>query len=203
MGLRVTDGGRLPAQGSHEGEVDLDFFVDLDHEGAGIFEAPLDVGDGKGADGVELVAVDLHLHGHVDFVRGAEKGEGSVDGDGGVAGGVEGSGEAGGGEGDGFEVGRFELVVGHAVVAHGVAALAAEGVDDDGARGFAGGGVEGDVSLLDVEGAVNDVEGVGEGEVDFAAGGVEGEFVLSVEGCCGGCQQECGSQEFARDGGAG
>ena len=112
----------------------------------------------------------------------------AVDLEGGVAGGVEGSGDAGGGEGDGFEVGCFELVVGHAAVADGVAALAAEGVDDDGAGGFAGGGIEGDFSLLDVEGAANGVEGVGEGEVDFAAGGVEGELarrgsVLRVQDC--------------------
>ena len=46
------------------------------------------------------------------------------------------------------------------MVAGRVAALAAEGVDDDGARGFAGGGIEGDLSLLDVEGAVDGVEGV-------------------------------------------
>jgi len=46
------------------------------------------------------------------------------------------------------------------VVAHGVSALAAESVDDDGAGGFAGGGIEGDFSLLDVEGDVDDVERV-------------------------------------------
>src|SRR6266550_1203735 len=50
----------LVAQGSAEVEVDVDFFVDVDHEGAGIFEAPLDVGHDKGTDGVDLVAVDLH-----------------------------------------------------------------------------------------------------------------------------------------------
>ena len=70
--------------------------------------------------------------------------------------------------------------MGHAVVADGVAAFAAEGVDEDGAVGFAGGGIEGYVSLLDVEGSVNDVEGVGQGEVNFAASGVEGELVLSL-----------------------
>ena len=124
-----------------------------------------------------LVAVDLDLHGHVDLMCGADEGEDAVDLEGGVAVGVEGSGEAGGGEGDGFEFGGFEFVIGHAVVADGVAALAAEGVDDDGAGGLAGGGIEGDFSLLDVEGAVDGVEGVVEGEVDFAAVGVEGELV--------------------------
>ena len=97
----------LVAEGSAEVEVDVDFFVDADHEGAGIFEAPLDVGYDEGADGVDLLAVDLHLHGHVDFVRGADEGEEAVDLEGGVAGGVEGSGEAGGREGDGFVVGGF------------------------------------------------------------------------------------------------
>ena len=132
---------------------------------------------------MELVAGDLDLHGDVDLMRCAEEGEGSVDLEGGVAGGVEGSGEAGGGEGDGFE-GRRLLARRWSCGGrgHGVAALAAEGVDDDGAGGFAGGGIEGDLSLLDVEGAVDGVEGVGEGEVDFAAGGVEGEFVLPGPG---------------------
>jgi hypothetical protein len=172
-------------EGSGEGEVDQDLFVDVDHEGAGVFEAPLDVGDGEGAGGLELVGGCVDLHGDVDLVGGAEEGEEAVDKDVGVAGGVEGAGEVGGGEGDGLEGGGFELVVGHAVVAGGVAALAAEGVDDDGAGGFAGGGVEGDLALLDVEGAVDGVDGVAEGEVDFAVGGVEGEDLLGVEewGC--------------------
>ena len=81
--------------------------------------------------------------------------------------------------------------------------MAAESVDDDGAGGFAGGGIEGDFSLLDVEGAVDDVESVGQGEADFAAGSVDGKLILGVEGCRGGGQEECGSQEFARGGGAG
>ena len=70
---------------------------------------------------MDLVAVDLDLHGHVNLVRCAEEGEEAVDLEGGVAGGVEGSGEAGGGEGDGFVFGGLELVFGHAVVADGVA----------------------------------------------------------------------------------
>ena len=180
-------------EGSGEGEVDQDLFVDVDHEGAGVFEAPLDVGDGKGADGVELVGGDLDLHGDVDLAGGAKEGEEAVDEEVGVAGGVEGSGEAGWGEGDGLEGGGFELVVGHAVVAGGVAALAAEGVDDDGAGGFAGDGVESDLALLEVEGAVDGVDGVAEGEVDFAVGSVEGEGLLGVEGWgCGDEQEEEG-----------
>lgn len=168
------------AQGSAEVEVDVDFFVYLDHEGAGIFEAPLDVGDDEGADGADLFAVDLDLHGHVDLMRRTDESEEAVDLEGGVAGGIEGSGETGWREGDGFEAGGFELVFGHAVVSDGVAALSAEGVDYDGAGGLTGSGIEVDVSLLDVEGSVNGVHGVGEGEVDFAAVGVEGELVLGV-----------------------
>ncbi len=193
------------AQGSAEVEVDVDFFVDVDHEGAGIFEAPLDVGHGEGADGMDLVSIDLDLHGDVDLMRRTEEGEEAVDLEGGVARGVEGSGEAGGREGDGFVVGGFELLFGHAVVADGVAAFAAEGVDEDGAVGVAGGGIEGYISLLDVEGSVNDVEGVGEGEMNFAAGGVEGELVLglllSLQDCredCGGDQQENVATEVSR-----
>ena len=79
----------------------------MDHEGAGVFESPLDVGDGEGAGGVELVGGDLDFHGDFDLMRCAEEGESSVDLEGGVAGGVEGSGEGGGGEGDGFEGGGF------------------------------------------------------------------------------------------------
>ena len=45
------DGSRgraeLMPEGSADVEVDVDFLVDLDHEGAGIFEAPLDVGHGE------------------------------------------------------------------------------------------------------------------------------------------------------------
>ncbi len=162
----------------------MDFLVDLDHEGAGIFEAPLDVRDGEGADGVDLVSADLDHHGHVDLMRDAEEGEDTVDLKGGVAGGVEGSGEARGGEGDGFEFGRFELFFGHAVVADGVAALAAEGVDEDGAVSVAGGGIEGYLSLLDAEGAADGVEGVVEGEMDFAA-------VRSRESLCCGLSCAC------------
>jgi hypothetical protein len=198
----------LVAQGAAEVEVDADLLVDVDHEGAGIFEAPLDVGHDEGTDGMDLVAVDLHLHGHVDLTRRAEEGEEAVDLEGGVAGGVEGSGEAGWRKGDGFEVWRFELFVGHAAVANGVAAFAAEGIDEDGAVGLAGGGIEGYVSLLDVEGSVNDVEGVGEGEMNFAASGVEGELVLSlsVQGCrkgSGGDQQDGVAKEVSRRGAAG
>ena len=177
LGIRT-----LVAEGSAEVEVDVDFLFDVDHEGAGIFEAPLDVGHDEGADGVDLVAADLDLHGDVDLVGGAEQGEEAVDLEGGVASGVEGSGETGWREGDGFEAGGFELVFGHAVVSDGVAALTAEGVDYDDAGGLTGGGIEVDVSLLDVEGSVNGVHGVGEGEVDFAAVGVEGELVLGVLG---------------------
>ena len=119
----------------------------------------MDVGHGEGTYGVDLVAVDLHLHGDVDFMGRAEEGEDAVDLEGGVAGRIEGSGEAGWCEGDGFVVGRFELVVGHAVVADGVAAFAAEGIDDDGAVGLTVGGIEGYVSLLDLEGSMNGVEG--------------------------------------------
>ena len=169
---------RLVAERSGEVEVDVDFLFDFDHEGAGILEAPLDVGHDEGAYGVDLVAADLDLHGDVDLVRCAEEGEEAVDLEGGVAGGVEGSNEAGRGEGYGFVVGGFELVFGHAVVADGVAAFAAEGVDDDGAAGLAGGGIEDDVSLLEAEGSLDGVEAVRESEMDFAAGGVEGEFVL-------------------------
>ena len=177
-------------EGSGQGEVDLDCFVDFDHEGAWVFEAPLDVGNGEGSGGLELIGGGLDPHGDFDLVRGAEEGEGSVDLEGGVAGGIEGSGEACGGEGDGF-VGRgFEFVVGHAVVASRVAALAAQGVDEDGTGGFAGGRVEGDVSLLKVEGAVDGVEGVAEGEVDFAVGGVEGELLLGEGWGCDGDEEE-------------
>ena len=179
-------------QGSHEREVDLDLFVDVEHEGAGIFEAPLDIGDGEGADSVELLAVDLELHRDVDLVRSTEECEDAVNLESGVAGCVEGSGEAGWRKGDGFEGGRLEFVVGHAMVARGASALAAECVDDDGAGGFSGGGVERDISLLNVEGAVDDVQGIAESEVDLAAGGVERELVLGVEGC--GCK---GDQERA------
>ena len=122
---------------------------------------------------MNLVAVDLDLHGHVDLMRDADEGEDAVDLESGVAFGVEGSGEAGWGEGYGLEVGCLELVIYHAVVSDGVAALATESVDEDGAVGFAGGGIEDYFSLLDVEGAANGVKGVGEGEVDFAAVGVE------------------------------
>jgi hypothetical protein len=92
------------------------------------------------------------------------------------------------------------------VVADGVAGFAAEDVDEDGAGGVTGGGIEGDVSLLDVEGAVNDVEGVGEGEVDFAAVGVQGELVLSlvlsVQDCGGGGDQQEGvAKEVSRTAG--
>jgi hypothetical protein len=179
-------------QGSHEREVDLDLFVDVKHEGAGIFEAPLDIGDRERADGMELLAVDLHLHGYIDFVRSAEQCEDAVDLESGVASCVEGSGEVGWCKGDGFEGGRLEFVVGHAMVAHGAAALAAQCVDDDGAAGLAGGGVEGYVSLLKVEGAVDDVKCVAESEVDLAAGGIDRELVLGVESC--GCE---GDQEYA------
>ena len=41
-------------------------------------------------------------------------------------------------------------------------------------------------ALLDVEGAVDGVEGVDEGEVDFAAGGVEGEACAARGGMRGG-----------------
>jgi hypothetical protein len=55
---------------------------------------------------------------------------------------------------------------------------------------------------------VNDVEGVGEGEVDFAAVGVEGELVLSlvlsVQDCGGGGDQQEGvAKEVSRRGKAG
>lgn len=173
----------LAAQGAGEEEVDLDFFIDVEGEVAGIFHSPLDIRDGEGAGGVELVAADLYLHGDVDLVLGAEEGEGAVDFEGRVAGGVEGSGEVCGGKDDGFEVSGFEYFVGHAAVAASVAALAAGGVDDDGAAGGAGGGVEVYVSLLHVKCAVDGVEGGVQGEVDFAAGGVEGELVLRVERC--------------------
>ena len=156
---------------------------------------------------MDLFAVDLHLHGHVDLMRRAGEGEEAVDLEGGVAGGVEGSGETGGREGDGFVVGRFEFVVSHAAVADGVAAFAAEGVDEDGAVGFAGGRIEGDVSLLEVEGSVNGVEGVGQGEMNFAAGGVEGELVLSlvlsVQECGGDDQEEGVAEQILRGGEAG
>jgi len=59
------------------------------------------------------------------------------------------------------------------MVAHGTAALATECVDDYGTGGVAGGWVESYVSLLNMEGAVDDVEGVAESEVNLAAGGVE------------------------------
>jgi len=197
--LRMTDVKPLTSKGSDEGEVDLDFFVDLDHESAGIFEAPLDVGDGEGSDAVELVALNLDLHGQVDLMRRTDEGEDAVDPKGGVAGWVEGSGDAGGREGDGFEVRRFEFVFQHAVIAHGVAALTAEGIDDYGAGGFAGGEIEGDLSLLDVKGALDDVEAVGEGEVDFAAGGIEGEFLLGLEsGGGGGDEKEHDAEKVAR-----
>src|SRR5437868_6460274 len=110
-------------------------------------------------------------------MRGADEGEDAVDVNGGVAFWVQGSGEAGGCEGDGFEFGSLEFFFGHAVVAEGVAALAAERVDEDGAVGAAGGGIEGYFSLLNAEGAVDGVESVGEGEMDFAAVRVEGELV--------------------------
>ena len=122
---------------------------------------------------MELVAVDLHLHGYVDLVRSAEECEDAVNLESGVASCVEGSGEVGWREGDGFEGGRLEFVIGHTMVAHGTAALATEWVDDDGAGDVAGGGVESYVSLLNVEGAVDDVQCVGESEVNLAAGGVE------------------------------
>jgi hypothetical protein len=211
-GCRRTGVGSsgLVAQGAGEVEFDPDFLFDVDHEGAGISEAPLDVGHWEGTDGVDLVAADLHLHGNVDLVRRAEEGEEAVNLEGGVAGGVEGSGEAGWGEGDGFVVGGFELLFGHAVVADGVAAFAAEGVHDDGAVGVAGGGIEGYVSLLDVEGSANGVEGVDQGEMNFAAGGIEGElvlsFVLAVQDCGGGSggdQQEGVAKEVSRRGEAG
>lgn len=149
----------LVANGSAEVEVNVDFLVDVDHQAAGILEAPLDVGHGEGTYGMDLVAVDLDLHGYVDLMRGAKEGEDAVDLEGRVAGGIEGSGEAGGREGDGFVLGRFELVVGHAAVADGVTAFAAEGVDEDGAVGLTGGGIEGYVSLLDLEGSMDGVEG--------------------------------------------
>jgi hypothetical protein len=181
-------------QGSAEVEVDVDLLVDLDHEGAGIFETPLDVGDDEGAYRVDLLAVDLHLHGHVDLVGGADEGEDTVNLEGGVAVGVEGSSEAGGGEGDGLEFGGFELVIDHAAVAVGVAAFSAEGVDEDGAVGLAGGGIEGYFSLLDAKSSADGVEFVVEGEVDFAAVGVEGElcwrFVLRVQEHGGGDEEE-------------
>jgi len=182
-------------QGSAEVEVDVDLFFDLDHEGAGIFETPLDVGNDEGAYSVDLQAVDLEEHGHVDLVRGADEREDAVNLEGGVAVGVEGSGEAGGGEGDGLEFGGSELVIEHAAVAERVAAFSAEGVDEDGAVGLAGGGIEGYFSLLDAEGSVDGVEFVVEGEVDFAAVDVEGElcwrFVLRVQEC-GGSEEEEG-----------
>ena len=67
------------AEGSGEVEFDVDFFVDFYHEGAGIFEAPLDVGHGEGADGMDLVSIDLDLHGDVDLMRRTEEGEEAVD----------------------------------------------------------------------------------------------------------------------------
>jgi len=84
------------------------------------------------------------------------------------------------------------------VVSDGVAGLAAESVDVDGAVGLAGGGIEGYVSLLDVEGSVNDVEGVGQGEMDFAASGVEGELVLWLFLRVQDCWEESGGDEQER-----
>ena len=103
-----------------------------------------------------------------------------------------------------LKVRGFEFVFQHAVIADGVAALAAEGVDDDGAGGFAGSEVEGDLSLLDVEGALDGVEAVGEGEVDFAVGGVEGEFLLGLESSGGGGdEKERSAKKVARNNEAG
>src|ERR1700704_3969278 len=77
----VVRGGRpgLVEQGAAEVEFDLDFLVDVDHEGAGIFEAPLYVGHDEGTYGMDLVAADLDLHGDVDLMRRAEEGEEAVD----------------------------------------------------------------------------------------------------------------------------
>jgi hypothetical protein len=72
--------------------------------------------------------------------------------------------------------------------------LAAECVDDDGSGSLAGGGVEGYVSLLKVEGAVDDVKRVAESEMDLAAGGIDREFVLGVEGGGGKDDQEYASK---------
>ena len=146
---------------------------------------------------MELLAIDLHLHGYVDLMRRPEEGEDAMDLKGGVAGCVEGSSEAGWCKGDGFEGGRYEFVVGHAMVAHGVSALAAESVDDDGAGSLAGGRVEDHVSLLHVEGAVDNVKGIAECEVDLAASGVKRELVLGMKSC--GCEgdQECDLKEIA------
>ncbi len=186
-------------EGPGKGEIDLDLLVDAEYEGAGIFEAPLDVGYGEGTSGMELAAADLHFHGHIDLVRRTEESEEAIDDEGGVAGRIEGSCEMAGGEGNGLESRGLELVVGHAVVAGRVAALAAEGVDDDGAGGLAGGGIEVDISLLDIEGAVHNVEDVTQGKVHFAVGGVERELFLCMESRSrgGSDEQECIPKEIA------
>jgi hypothetical protein len=78
------------------------------------------------------------------------------------------------------------------MVAHGISALAAESVDDDGAGSLACGRVKGHVSLLNVEGAADDVKGIAESEVDLAASGIKRELVLGMKSC--GCE---GDQERA------
>jgi hypothetical protein len=67
------------------------------------------------------------------------------------------------------------------VVAGGVSALPAGGIDDDAAGGFAGGREELDLSVLNGEGSVDDVQDIAEGEVDLALCGVEGNRLLGAK----------------------
>src|ERR1017187_8687428 len=140
--------------------------VGAEDKGARIFEAPGDKWDrevGRKCDAVALgVQVDSNLHGVVL----AMEVEDAIDDDRACSGKVDLAIDVSGAESDGRILRAFEDGALHALVAHGVAALTAASVDDDLSVDTAGGRIDLECAVLELEGAVDRVQGSVQGPAD-------------------------------------
>ena len=130
---------------------DLHFVADAEHQGAGVFHAPLHVGHFEGGGDVVLAVGGVYRGGHEDFVLHAMNREDSVHLHLRLAFGRDLAIHAIGTEGDFGVFGALQNAGVHALIAGRAAALAAGGVDHEFAGGLAGLRVEAQRAALQVE----------------------------------------------------